>query len=125
MKTNVAPTSIAAFHDEAVQASIDTQRAKVARHIVAQTKSGKPSCIGSVWEHFCKLSDKALSQKSSVSRACNEIATECEAEGFIEVDGLKYEFQEVAAKKFNGHIAKHFCLVIFKTEAKALQTELF
>jgi hypothetical protein len=73
MKTNVAQTSIAAYHDPEVQAAIQTQRERVARRIVAETKAGKPSCIGSVWEHFCKAGDKALSQKSSVSRAMNEI----------------------------------------------------
>lgn len=123
MKTNVSQTSIQAFHDPEVQASIGNQRERVAARIVAETKAGRLSCMGSLWEYFCKQGDKALSQKSSVSRACNEIA---EA-GTIEVNGLKYRLEEVAPKKFNGHLAKHFCLVLLKEPApeSGKQTELF
>ena len=123
MKTNVSQTSIQAFHDPEVQASIGNQRERVAARIVAETKAGRLSCIGSLWEYFCKQGDKALSQKSSVSRACNEIA---EA-GTIEVNGLKYKMKEVDPKKFNGRLAKHFCLVLMKEPApeSGTQIELF
>jgi hypothetical protein len=125
MLTNVAPTSIEAYHDPTVKASISNQRQRVAARVIEQTKRGAPSCIASLYDHFNKIGDKALSQKSSVSRACNEIAGLCETEGCIEVEGRKYQFQEVAPRKYAGHMAKHFCLALVQTEEAGRQVELF
>lgn len=119
MKTQVQQTSIQAYHSPDVQASIDGQRIRVAREIVRQTKAGKPSCIGSLWEHFNKAGDKALSEKSSVSRACNEIYHM----GSIVVDGFLYDYKTVERKKYNGRLVNHFCLVLATVETG--QIELF
>lgn len=125
MKTQVAQTSIQVYHDPAVKASISNQRQRVASRVVYRTEKGHPSCIASLYDHFNQIGDKALSQKSSVSRACNEIAGLCETEGCIEVEGRKYEFQEVAPRKYSGHMAKHFCLVLKQETAGAGQLEMF
>jgi hypothetical protein len=117
MKTNVTGTSIAAYHDPEVQAAIQTQREQVARHMLAATKAGKPSCIGSVWEHFCKLGDRGLSQKSSVSRALNEIV---EA-GSVVIDGVEYVVEAVAPRKFNGRVVNHYCLILPKPTPQGVQ----
>ena len=125
MKTNVSQTSIQVYHDPEVQASISNQRERVARRVIEQTKHGKPSCIASLYDHFNMVGDKALSQKSSVSRACNEIGFHCDEWGFIEVDGKKYGFEQVAPRKYNGHTVKHFCLVLMQTESGGVQSSLF
>ncbi len=124
MLTNVASTSIEVYHKPEVQASIDNQRIRVARRVIAEAKAGRPSCIGSLYDHFNMAGDKALSQKSSVSRACNEIAFHCDEWGFIEVDGRKYAFEQVSPRKYNGHIVKHFCLKMVQVE-NGNQGELF
>ena len=125
MLTKVSSTSIEVFHKPEVQASISNQRERVARRVIEQTKAGKPSCIGSLYDHFNMKADKALSQKSSVSRACNDIAKHCQEFGAIEVEGKNYEFQEVAPRKYNGHTVKHFCLVLIKAEVPGVQIEMF
>lgn len=127
-KTNVQNTSIQAFHDPEVQASIQSQRERVAIRVIAETKAGKASCIASLYDYFNKTGDKALSQKSSVSRACNEIAFHCDEWGFIEVNGLKYAFEQVAPRKYGGHMARHFCLVLVPVKQPAdegAQIEMF
>ena len=124
MHTNVAQTSIEVYYKPEVQASIDNQRIRVARRVVAMTKEGKPSCIASLYDHFNMAGDKALSQKSSVSRSCNEIAAHCQEQGFIEVDGRKYAFEQVTPRKYNGHIVKHFCLKMVQSDG-GVQVELF
>ena len=125
MLTQVSTTSIEVFHKPEVQASIANQFQRVARRVIEQTKAGNPSCIGSLYDHFNKVFDKALSQKSSVSRACNDIATYCQENGQIEIDGKKYAFEDVAPRKYNGHTVKHFCLVLVKAEVVGVQTEMF
>ena len=124
MQTKVSSTSIEVYHKPEVQASISNQRERVARRVIEQTKAGKPSCIASLYDHFNMTGDKALSQKSSVSRACNEIGFHCDEWGFIEVDGRKYGFEQVAPRKYNGHTVKHFCLVL-QSESTGVQTSLF
>lgn len=125
MHTNVAQTSIEVYHKPEVQASISNQRERVARRVIAMTKEGKPSCIASLYDYFNMAGDKALSQKSSVSRACNEIAFHCDEWGFIEVDGRKYAFEQVAPRKYNGHTVKHFCLKMVQGDGGGVQGELF
>ena len=126
MRTKVAETSIVTFHDPEVQASIQSQRERVAARVIAETKAGRPSCIASLYDFFNKTGDKALSQKSSVSRACNEIAFHCDEWGFVEVSGLKYTFEQVAPRKYGGHLARHFCLVILREPSPVgEQTSLF
>jgi len=125
MLTNVAPTSMEAYHDPNVKASISNQRQRVAARVIYRTEKGHPSCIASLYDYFNQIGDKALSQKSSVSRACNEIAGLCQTDGFIEVEGRKYQFQEVAARKYAGHMAKHFCLVLMPSEGAGDQIEMF
>ena len=125
MLTNVAPTSIEAYHKPEVQASISSQRERVARRVIEQTKAGKPSCIASLYDHFNMIGDKALSQKSSLSRACNEIGFHCDEWGSIEVDGKKYAMEEVAPRKYAGHMAKHFCLVLIQTAESGRQVSMF
>lgn len=121
MKTNVAQTSIDAFHDQATQAAIASQRERVARRVIAETKAGKPSCMGSLWEYFCKVGDVELYQKSSVSRACHDI----EEDGSIVIDGREYAYKATEPKKHGRCIVKHFCLVLLKPEITATQGELF
>lgn len=110
-------TSIAAFYDPSVQASIGQQRLRVAEFIINQTKGGKPVCRTQIWEHFTRACDPALSQKSSVARAVNELL-----EG-ITFDGRAYDFKMVEAKPYAGRTVEHFCLVL--RVQKPLQTAMF
>lgn len=109
MKTSASPTSIAAYHSEEVQDLMATQFQRVAAYVVAQTKAGKESCIGSVWEHFANTERKGLGQISSVSRVCNELA---KPDAEIIVDGREYRYEARPAKKFGRGVVKHFCLVL-------------
>lgn len=120
MKTNVAQTSIAAFHDPATQAAISSQRERVARRVIAETKAGRPSCIGSLYDYFNKAGDTALSQKSNLSRACNELK---EAGGVV-VDGREYAYKATEPKKHGRNVVKHFCLVIVN-KPQGEQIEMF
>jgi len=120
MKTNVAQTSIAAYYDPEVQAAIQTQREQVARHMLAATKAGKPSCIASIVDHFGRLGNKPLSQSSNVSRALNEIK---KAES-VEVDGLTYFVEEVDSRKYNGKHANHYALILQKPTLQGVQMSI-
>lgn len=122
-KTKVSPTSIQAYHDPEVQDLMATQFQRVAAYVVAQTKAGKESCIGSVWEHFAKTERKGLGQISSVSRVCNELA---KPDAVIIVDGREYRYEARPAKKFGRGAVKHFCLVLkHKPAADSVQMDLF
>jgi len=125
MKTNVQSTSIQAYHDPEVQASISSQRERVALRVIAETKAGRPSCIASLYDFFNKAGDKALSQKSSISRACNELGFYFDEWGFVLVEGKKYAFEQVAPRKYGGHLAKHFCMILIQPAPEAaVQTTL-
>lgn len=121
MKTNVQPTSIDTWHKPETQYLASTQLDQVAAYVVAQTKSGKPQCITSIWEYFSKKSSKGLGQTGTVSRVCNTLA---KPETVIVVDGREYLYQETAPKKHGRNVVKHFCLVL-KPAPVGEQTELF
>lgn len=116
---SVAQTSIDAYHQPGASASRQTQRLQVAEYVINQTKAGKPVCRTQIWEYFTRRGDLALSQKSSVARAVNELI-----EGVF-YDGNKYDFQQVAARKYGSNTVEHFCLVVSKPPSNAAQIDLF
>lgn len=123
MKTKVSETSISSFHSTDIQDLMSTQFQRVADHVVEQTKHGKESCIGSVWEHFAKSETKGLGQISSVSRVCNELA---KPDAEIIVGGREYRYEARPAKKFGRGVVKHFCLVLKQKPAnEGAQIEMF
>lgn len=87
MRTNVAPTSIAAYH--ATEPLRDTLKHQIAQHIVARTKRGQPSWIGQT------ARDMNL-ERSTVSGLYNAL----HKEGHVEmVDGRPYQMKEVDRRR--------------------------
>ena len=115
MKTSVAPTSIAIYHEAETQSMMATQFDRVAAYVVEQTKAGKSVCITSIWEFFAKHEKTGLGQKGTVSRVCGAI----EKAESVTVNGKQYRFERVASKKFNGKMVQHFCLVLVPVKQPA------
>ena len=120
MKTNAAATSIEIYHQPETQALMATQFDTVCAYVVEQTKGGKPVCITSIWEHYARHEKTGLGQKGTVSRVCGAI----EKAEIVTVNGKQYRFERVSPRKFNGKMVQHFCLVLIKPAADAVQTTL-
>jgi hypothetical protein len=122
MLTNVAQTSIEAYRNEDNAEARAGQRRRVIAFIVAETKAGRPTSRSAIAAHFYKIGFEPLSQKSSVSRAVNEI---------IKIEtvfhgGDKYRFEQVEPRKFKPEdrtAIEHFCLV--RVAADPVQFEMF
>lgn len=120
--SNVSQTSIETWHKPETQEMSATQFQRVAAYVVAQTKAGKESCIGSVWEDFSKHERKGLGQISTVSRVCNDLA---KPDAKIIVGGKEYRYEPRPPKKHGRNAVKHFCLILkHKTMESGEQIEL-
>jgi len=70
MKTKVTDTSILSFH---AHNGLETQRMAVARFILAETRAGRWTWISKISDNAEKIGHFELAQKSSASRALNEL----------------------------------------------------
>lgn len=110
MLTNVAQTSLMAYHNEHNATAREGQRKRVIEFILSETKAGRPTSRSAIAAYFYKIGFEPLAQKSSVARAVNEII---KLESVFHA-GEKYRFEQVAPRKFRPEDRteiEHFCLV--------------
>jgi hypothetical protein len=122
MKTNVASTSIAVYHEQKTKEMMQTQLQQVAAYVVAETKAGRACCIGSICDHWQMLGHrKGLGQQGIVSRVCNDL----EKAQTVEVGGKEYRYEAVSPKKYGRNVVKHFCMVLNHKAPEGVQIEMF